>query len=154
MTGDDRTRQGKALLRFAKYFGASAIALVVDYVVYWLLAQSTELSLPQAAALGYLAGLVAAYFLISNHIFTDGWLRERKVFEAILFASSGLFGTLITYITVKFYTILIAEDLNGAKLSAIAVSFFSVYLYRRYIVFRQARSASLEATALRGGDSN
>lgn len=62
MTGDDRTRQGKALLRFAKYFGASAIALVVDYVVYWLLAQSTELSLPQAAALGYLAGRSRLFF--------------------------------------------------------------------------------------------
>jgi putative flippase GtrA len=138
MTGRDRVIEGKALLRFIKYFAASAIALVVDYAVYWLLARSTTLSLPQAAVVGYLAGLVAAYFLISNHIFTDGWLQKRKVFEALLFASSGLFGTLITYVTVKLYTILIAEDLNGAKLSAIAVSFFSVYLYRRYIVFRQA----------------
>jgi len=138
MTGRDRVTEGKALLRFIKYFAASAIALVVDYAVYWLLAQSTTLSLPQAAVLGYLAGLVAAYFLISNHIFTNGWLQKRKAFEALLFASSGLFGTLITYVTVKFYTILIAEDLNGAKLSAIAVSFFSVYLFRRYIVFRPA----------------
>jgi putative flippase GtrA len=138
MTGRDRVIEGKALLRFIKYFAASAIALVVDYAVYWLLARSTTLSLPQAAVVGYLAGLVAAYFLISNHIFTDGWLQKRKAFEALLFASSGLFGTLITYVTVKLYTILIAEDLNGAKLSAIAVSFFSVYLYRRYIVFRQA----------------
>jgi putative flippase GtrA len=137
MTGSDRVIEGKALLRFIKYFAASAIALVVDYVVYWLLARSTTLSLPQAAVVGYLAGLVAAYFLISNHIFTDGWLQKRKAFEALLFASSGLFGTLITYVTVKLYTILIAEDLNGAKLSSIAVSFFSVYLYRRYIVFRQ-----------------
>jgi putative flippase GtrA len=138
MTGRDRVVEGKALLKFIKYFAASAIALVVDYAVYWLLAQSTKMSLPQAAVVGYLAGLVAAYFLISNHIFTNGWLQKQKVFEALLFASSGLFGTLITYMTVKFYTILIAEDLNGAKLSAIAVSFFSVYLYRRYIVFRQA----------------
>jgi len=138
MTGRDRVIEGKALLRLIKYFAASAIALVVDYAVYWLLARSTTLSLPQAAVVGYLAGLVAAYFLISNHIFTDGWLQKRKAFEALLFASSGLFGTLITYVTVKLYTILIAQALNGAKLSAIAVSFFSVYLYRRYIVFRQA----------------
>lgn len=138
MTDRDRVVEGTALLRFVKYFAASAIALVVDYAVYWLLAQSTKMSLPQAAVVGYLAGLVAAYFLISNHIFTNGWLQKQKAVEALLFASSGLFGTLITYVTVKVYTTLIAEDLNGAKLSAIAVSFFSVYLYRRYIVFRQA----------------
>jgi putative flippase GtrA len=135
-----RLTHPQALAHFVKYFGASAIALAIDYGVYWWLAQATELTLPQAAALGYLAGLVAAYFLISRHIFNEGWLSNKKFFEALLFASSGLFGTAVTYLTVKLYTTLIAEDINGAKLSAIGVSFFSVYAYRRYIVFRKERS--------------
>ena len=130
------------LVHFIKYFSASALALAIDYGVYWWLAQATELTLPQAAVLGYLAGLVVAYFLISRHVFSDGWLRNKKFFEALLFASSGLFGTAVTYVTVKLYTTFIAEDINGAKLSAIGVSFFSVYAYRRYVVFRKEQSAS------------
>jgi putative flippase GtrA len=132
----------QTLVHFIKYFSASALALAIDYGVYWWLAQATELTLPQAAALGYLAGLVVAYFLISRHIFSDGWLRNKKFFEALLFASSGLFGTGVTYVTVKLYTTFIAEDINGAKLSAIGVSFFSVYAYRRCVVFRKEQSVS------------
>lgn len=137
-----RSTYQKFLLQFLKYFGASAIALVIDYGVYWWLVQATDLTLPQAAVFGYLAGLVVAYFLISRHIFSDGWLKNKKFFEAVLFASSGLFGTVVTYATVKLYTVLIAEDANGAKLSAIGVSFFSVYVYRRFLVFRKGRSST------------
>ena len=123
-------------LEFIKYVGASVIALVVDYGAYWLIAQRGWLTLPQAAVAGYLTGLVVAYFLMRARIFTNGWLKTRKVYEALLFLSSGLLGSLTTYATVKLYVLVVGQQMNAAKLAAVAVSFFSVYLYRKYVVFR------------------
>ena len=56
----------------------------------------------------------------------------------LLFLSSGLLGTVITYGTVKLYVLVVGQHVNQAKLAAIAISFFSVYLYRKYLVFRRA----------------
>ena len=55
----------------------------------------------------------------------------------LLFVSSGLLGTLITYGTVKLYVLLVGSDINQAKLAAIVVSFFSVYGFRKWVVFRR-----------------
>ena len=124
-------------LEFIKYVGASVIALFVDYGAYWLIAQRGWLTLPQAAVAGYLTGLVVAYFLIRARIFTNGWLKTRKVYEALLFLSSGLLGSLTTYATVKLYVLVVGQQMNAAKFAAVAVSFFTVYLYRKYVVFRR-----------------
>ena len=126
------------VVEFIKYVCASAVALLVDYGVYWFVAAQDWLTLPQAAVTGYLAGLVVAYFLVSARIFKDGWLKHQKVYEMLLFLSSGLLGTVITYGTVKLYVLVVGQHVNQAKLAAIAISFFSVYLYRKYLVFRRA----------------
>ena len=124
-------------LEFAKYVSASAAALLVDYGVYWLIARKELLTLPQAAVVGYLAGLVVAYFLISGRIFKEGWLKSKKIYELLLFVGSGLLGTAITYGTVKLYVLLVGTDINQAKFAAIVVSFFSVYGFRKWVVFRR-----------------
>jgi putative flippase GtrA len=128
----------KQLFEFTKYFGASGAALLLDYCVYSLLANWGWLSLPNAAVIGYLAGLVLAYFLIGGRIFKNGWFRDRKIFEMTLFGLSGLLGVLITYITVKAYVSLVGHNVNQAKLVAIGFSFVSVYLFRKYFVFKPA----------------
>ena len=123
-------------LEFIKYVCASLIALLVDYGIYSFIAHRSWLTLPQAAVAGYLTGLVVAYFLIRARIFTNGWLKTRKVYEALLFLSSGLLGSLTTYATVKLYVLVVGQQMNAAKFAAVAVSFFTVYLYRKYVVFR------------------
>jgi putative flippase GtrA len=130
------------LIEFIKYVGASAVALLVDYGVYWFVARQDWLTLPQAAVTGYLAGLVVAYFLVSARIFKDGWLKHQKIYEMLLFLSSGLLGTVITYGTVKLYVLVVGEHLNQAKLAAIGISFFSVYVYRKYLVFKRVTEPS------------
>ena len=135
-TKQSRTEITKQIFEFAKYFAASGAALLLDYCVYWLLANWGVLSLPNAAVIGYLAGLVLAYFLIGGRIFKNGWLRDKKIFEMLLFGLSGLLGVVITYITVKAYVSLIGQDMNQAKLVAIGFSFFSVYLFRKFFVFK------------------
>jgi putative flippase GtrA len=109
---------------------------LVDYGTYSFIAHKAWLTLPQAAVAGYLTGLVVAYFLIRARIFTNGWLKTRKFYEALLFLSSGLLGSVTTYATVKLYVLVVGQQMNEAKLGAVAVSFFSVYLYRKYVVFR------------------
>lgn len=126
----------KQIFEFAKYFAASGAALLLDYAVYWLLANWGLLSLPNAAVIGYLAGLILAYFLIRGRIFKNGWLKDRKIFEMMLFGLSGLLGVVITYITVKAYVSLVGQEVNQAKIVAIGFSFFSVYLFRKFFVFK------------------
>jgi putative flippase GtrA len=135
-TKESSTEITKQIFEFAKYFAASGAALLLDYGVYWLLANSGWLSLPNAAVIGYLAGLILAYFLIGGRIFKNGWLRDRKIFEMMLFGLSGLLGVVITYITVKTYVSLVGQEVNQAKLVAIGFSFISVYLFRKFFVFK------------------
>lgn len=121
---------------FIKYFAASAIALSIDYATYWAIVQSNLMELKGAAVVGYMVGLVVAYFLISERVFSDGWLRERRSYEALLFALSGVLGIVLTYISVAFYVFAFGESVHGAKLLAIGISFIAVYLFRKLFVFR------------------
>lgn len=124
------------LREFLKYFAASAIALMVDYVIYWMIVKSYLMGLTGAATVGYMGGLVVAYFLISEKVFSDGWLKERRAYEVLLFFISGLLGIALTYISVAMYVVLFGESIHGAKLFAVAISFACVYLFRKFFVFR------------------
>lgn len=121
---------------FLKYFAASAIALLVDYGTYWALAQNNLMQLTAAASVGYIGGLVVAYFLISEKVFSDGWLKEKRAYEMLLFALSGVLGIALTYISVALYVNTFGESIHGAKFFAVSVSFVSVYLFRKLFVFR------------------
>lgn len=123
-------------IEFGRYFGASALALLIDYACYYFLVLSTSLDLPQAAAVGYTIGLIASYFLIADRVFSNGWLRDRKHFEVALYALSGLLGVALTYGTVNLFIVQFGRYPNLAKLSAIIVSFLGVFIFRRNIVFK------------------
>lgn len=125
----------RLFLRFPSYVVASALALAIDYSMYWFLASHAGVKLEVAAVAGYLTGLVAAYFMISRKVFADGWLREKRHAEALLFALSGLLGVSLTYITIYLYVQIVGEQMHGAKLVAVAVSFFSVFVFRKFAVF-------------------
>ena len=120
---------------FAKYTLASGLALAVDYGVYILLVKSGGLALPAAATYGYAAGLIFAYFLISKKVFNNGRLKKRRRTEFTLFLVSGLLGVGITYSTSALVVALLGNHLNAAKLTAVAVSFIVVYVFRKCVVF-------------------
>ena len=125
---------------FVKYFLASALALLVDYGTYWALARLKVLDLPGAAVAGYTVGLTVAYGLISRGVFANGWLREKRRYEVLLFALSGLLGIGLTYLAVFLFVSIFGESIHGAKLVAVGISFVGVYLFRKAIVFRNACS--------------
>ena len=128
----------RQLIEFVKYVAASATALALDYLIYLAAVQYFSTGLPSAAALGYLGGLVLAYFVIGKGVFKNGWLKNKKTIEALLFLCSGLLGIAITYVTVTVFVSLFGPRLNEAKITAIICSFFSVYLFRKFCVFRKS----------------
>lgn len=124
-------------VEFIGYLLASLLALAVDYSCYWFLAENHILSQPTAAVVGYLIGLIVAYLLIAGRIFQDGWLKNKKHYELMLFLVSGILGTALTYLAVLLYGHIIRENVHEAKIVAIGVSFTGVYAFRKLVVFRR-----------------
>ena len=122
-----------------KYLYISAISLIVDYSVYLVLVYSKLLSIPIASAAGYSAGMVLSYLLLITNVFTDGWLKQKRLQESILFLISGALGITLTYLTSWLVLQVAGPRVQLAKLLSVMVSFFSVYLFRKLIVFRKKR---------------
>ena len=114
-------------LPYLRYVVASAMALGVDMALF-LAAMRLGAAPATAAAIGYLSGIVAHWFLSSRAVFV-GRLAEKgaqRRQQQGLFLGSALVGLGIT-------TAIVAPWL--AKLAAIAVSFQATYTLRRKIVF-------------------
>ena len=133
----------RSAIEFGRYFGASALALLIDYACYYFLVLSTSLDLPQAAAVGYIIGLIASYFLIADRVFSNGWLRDRKHYEVALYALSGLLGVALTYGTVNLFIIQFGRHPNLAKLSAVIISFCGVYIFRKLVIFKEKHQTNI-----------
>jgi len=123
-------------MEFVKYFVASFVALIVDYSTYWATVHFLDVALAAAATIGYATGLAVAYFLLVRRVFPQGWLSDRKHFEMALFALSGVLGLALTYGAVALFVALAGEHVVAAKLTAVVVSFFGIYLFRKKLVFR------------------
>lgn len=127
----------ESVRRFLGYLAASGVALIVDYLAYLGFAFLLSIPLPIAAVFGYAIGLFVAYFLIAHRVMNDGWLRDRRHFEAILFFLSGILGMVMTYGTALMLLSLLGDRPHVIKVGAAGVSFLSVYLFRQWVVFRR-----------------
>lgn len=121
---------------FSKYFIVSVTALSIDIGIYSLLIENKLFHQPIAASISYLVGLFFSYILLKIYVFKTGWLQDRKIYEFILFISSGFFGVAITYITVELYINIKNNQSYMAKIIAVGLSFMSVYIVRKKLVFR------------------
>ena len=126
--------------QFVRYSLVSGVALVIDYLMYFIIINNRFLSLPIAAAVGYCTGLSIAYVLMKGRVFSGGWLSDNKGFEALLFGLSGILGVAITYISVLVYETYIGNSVIFSKILASLISFILVFLFRRFIVFRSGIS--------------
>lgn len=138
------TRFWKAPREFVLYTAASLMALLVDYATYWILATAGGLELAPAAALGYMVGLAVSYLLLTRAVFLQRRHARRPGYEMLLFFLSGLLGVTFTYVTVSLLSSLAGADLHTAKLAAVGVSFISVYLFRKLVVFAPPPAAHRE----------
>ena len=74
---------------------------------------------------------------MANQVFKDGWLREKKYAEFLMFLLSGALGMLLTYAVVWVVVESIGEKTLLAKTLAVGVSFIGVYLFRKWVVFKK-----------------
>jgi putative flippase GtrA len=124
---------------FGRYFAASVAALAVDYGAYWgLLVVLPGLSRPAAASVAYLVGAVVHYFMSRRFVFAPGWLHARQWREFAFFLATGAAGAAVTAAVVALVGMIPGSGIHWPKIAAIVVSFFAVYLARKYLVFRTA----------------
>lgn len=127
---------GKHSLEFLRYFLASAVALAFDFGVYLIFVEKKLLEVPQAAAVGYAAGMFISYYLMANRVFKNGWLRTQRLKEVGLFLISGGVGIVVTYLTAWSVVEFLSPQIQLAKGAAVGVSFFAVYIFRKLLVFK------------------
>lgn len=120
---------------FARYFGASVIALLVDLFIYsGAIMASIVPSL--ASAIGYSVGIIVHWMVSSNFVFIGKKREGAKLqLQRALFAGSALLGLGITISVVKILSDVGTGPLI-AKLCAVIVSFVAVYAIRKWGVFR------------------
>ena len=137
-----------AVLQFAGYVMVSAVALVVDTSVYWLLLTPLKVA-AKAAVCGYVCGVLTHYTLSSRIVFASrlaarGVKAEAPVL-AKFFAAGGL-GLVVTAVTVG----ILADGLGVhpllAKFCAAGLSFVTVFTAMRLFVFNAPAAKSAGAS--------
>lgn len=139
MAGDSIAARCVALLMrltLTRYLAASVLSLCVDMGLFltmvWL-----GLSPAWSAILGYIAGIAVHWLLSVRFVFHSGATVAPTPTQRIQFLLSGLMGVAITGATVSLLTSLgLVAAL--AKIIAVAISFTTLYLVRKHVVF-QAR---------------
>ena len=126
------------LIKLFHYTSISAIALLIDIVTYRELILSNRVSIPVAATISYMVGLVFGYIMFTKSIFKDTKYTRRKIVEFLLYGLSGIIGALITYAVSFVVTNFLTENSIHSKALSILVSFSTVYLFRMRYVFVQA----------------
>ncbi len=87
-------RLGRVQWEFVRYFACSALALALDAGLFGL-GLYAGLSYSVAAAIGFIAGLVLAYFLSVRFVFGERRLADERA-EFVVFACIGLAGLMLT----------------------------------------------------------
>ena len=126
-------------MEFLRYLLVSALALSLDYLAYFIILLNDTMGLPSAAVCGYVFGMLVAYFFMSNKVFRYQRPKTNKVREIILFMISGFIGIIVTYLTVWYVASVEGADAFVSKGVAVVLSFFSVYMFRKFIVFAPYR---------------
>jgi len=119
---------------FLAYMTVSAIALVVDLAVLYVLAVLLALDKPASALVAYCVGFVVHYALAVSHVFEYRRYAQRKGIELTMYALAGVAGATASYVIVLAGTML-AASLWASKAVAVVVSFAIAYSLRRYLLF-------------------
>ena len=127
---------------FLAYVAVSALALVVDVTVLYVLAEVMALDKPLSALLAYCTGLVAHYALAVSHVFSYRRYAQKRSLELGLYALAGVAGASASYLIVLAGTKL-GTSLWPSKAVAVVVSFVLAYSLRRYFLFSRARASEV-----------
>lgn len=118
-----------------RYLMASIFALAVDFAVFISLVNLAVVPGP-ASGIGYCAGIFVHWAISVRFVFT-GKRRDGLALhgQRVLFIGSAMLGLALTMGVVSIATIVGIAPVVAKALAAI-ISFFSVFLIRKYGVFR------------------
>jgi len=122
------------LPQLSRYTIVSALALVLDFTVYLLLATG-GMTVALAGAIGYACGLALHYMLSVRYVFDAAAAQKGKSRLITEFALSGFAGMAITALVIAVTVDLGGVPLLPAKILAVGVSFLVVFALRRSVVF-------------------
>jgi putative flippase GtrA len=120
--------------QLSRYFSASVIALAIDVAVYAAFCVANVNAL-LAGTVGYAVGMLAHYILSTAFVFDVEFSRKSASRRLTEFAITGLLGLILTAAIIGCLTNHFAAPAMIAKAAAVVVSFFAVFLLRRWIVF-------------------
>lgn len=120
--------------QLSRYAVVSAAALLLDFALFLALLRLGMGPTP-AGVLGYAAGLALHYLLSTRYVFDAAGAGKHHARLFGEFALSGIAGLVITAAVIAAATGLAGLPPVMAKVLAAAMSFITVYLLRRKIVF-------------------
>jgi len=123
--------------QFFKYFLVSLICLSIDFSFYLFLFYILNIDLDISATIGYVAGLIISYFLLTKYVFSSVNRKSLKFLlrRVFLFLISGTVGAISTYSVVNIVVAIFGNNVYLAKAMAVMSSFLIVFLFRKFIVF-------------------
>jgi putative flippase GtrA len=126
---------------FIRYFGASALALGVDFSLYAGGVKYLGMSYLVSAAIGFFAGLCVVYVLSIRWVFRHRKIGQSWRKEFILFAVIGVLGMALNEGILYASVDGLGLDYRLAKVISAGLVFMFNFACRKALLFTQARGA-------------
>ena len=122
-------------MRINKYFLIVCIAFLCDFLSLVFIDFYTNFSRVFISSFTYLLGTMVSYLLMKKYVFTHS--TTSKIFEIFSYFFSALIMSII--IGLIFFTteLLGLENIIIQKIIASAISFTSLFVVRKFIIFRK-----------------
>lgn len=124
-------------LKIFKYGGTNGVAFIADTALLLTLDYLLNVRREYIAFVCYLCGSLVSYVLAKRFVFKSGWLKEKPRFEFVAYLFGGLIGAIITAFIFALMASLGFNNILFQKVVSGVISFFTVFVYRNYIVFRK-----------------
>ena len=133
--------------QLSRYTIVSALALGLDFAVLLALTQGFGLRASLAGLVGYGAGLVLHFALSTRFVFNATPTDKSRARLFGEFVASGVVGLVITGTILWLATDIAGLPTICGKTAAVAISFYTVFMLRRSVVFAGRRDAFTSAAA-------
>lgn len=125
----------KTKIQMFRYLFVGAAAFIVDFLSLFILTEFFGIYYLISAAIAFILGLIANYFLSTSWVFNKRKLKSRH-FEFGVFAVIGIVGLGFNEVFIWFFT----QDLQIyyliSKLFAAVIILFWNFFARKFILFR------------------
>ncbi|WP_428420663.1 GtrA family protein [Methylibium sp.] len=122
-------------MRIVRYLFAGGVAALVDWSIFWGLANELQLQYQIAATISFLLATLTNYIVSIRYVFESGVRYSRRREAALVYLVSAL-GLGINLIVLQILVGGYGFHLMVAKISATAIVFFWNYFSRATFIFK------------------